>query len=651
VVALSIPLTLAIVFALMNLLAIDMQRISLGALIIALALLVDDAMTATDAMLTRLAAGDDPKAAGSFAFSQYGMGMLAGTLVTMAGFVPIGFAASSGGEYTFTLFAVVSLALGVSWVVALVFGPVLGAALLRPPPPGKSTAPGALIRGFRKLLAFAIRARWVTIGGTLAIFALSILALPGIPRQFFPASDRPELLVDLRLPQNASIMASEALVSRLELFLKADPDVATWSSYIGQGAIRFYLPLNVQLPNAFFSQAVVVARSVAVRDQLAKRLEAHLAEAAPGAIARVYPLELGPPVGWPLQYRVLGPEIAEVRAIALRLAALLASDPGAKLVHYDWLEPARELRLEINQDEARKLGLSSSAVAGLINAVLSGTPVTQIRDDIYLVNVALRAREEDRLTLDSLRAIQIALPGGRSVPLSQFASFTYEQAPPLIWRRNRTPSLTVQAEVTPGTLPQSVTDRLEPKIAQFAERLPEGYRIELGGTVEESTRSQASVVAVVPLMLLLMFTVLMLELKQFRKLALVLSIAPLGLIGVVAALLIAQVPLGFIALLGILALIGIIIKNAVILIGQIETERAAGRSVVDAAIEASVLRFRPILLTAISTILGMIPIAPTVFWGPMAFAIMGGLFVATLLTLVFLPTLYVIVFRDPSPAS
>ncbi|MBS7545856.1 efflux RND transporter permease subunit [Ancylobacter oerskovii] len=656
VVALSIPLTLAAVFTVMELTGIDMQRISLGALIIALALMVDDAMTTTDATINRLALGEKPAVAATYAFKTYAFAMLAGTLVTIAGFVPIGFAASSAGEYTFSLFAVVSIALIVSWLVAVLFAPLIGLVLLRPPKnaaasQGGVPEPGRVMRLYRGFLSTALAWRWVTVGVTVALFVVAVLLLPLIPSQFFPSSDRPELLVDMTLQQNASIHATEAAMERLDAALKDDPDVARWSGYVGQGAIRFYLPLNAQLPNDFFGQAVVVAKDTPARIRLQARLETLLAEEFPGVVSRVSPLELGPPVGWPVQYRVLGPDLAEVRDIAFKLAQVVAAEPGATQVNYDWIEPAREVRIKVDQDEARRLGLSTETIAGVLNTVISGAPVTQLRDDIYLVNVVLRATDEQRLSLDSLRTLQVPIPGGRTVPLSQFASFDYAQSYPLVWRRDRVPSLTVQADVAPGTLPDEAVRALAPKIAALNAELPRGYRIETGGTVEESAKSQASVVAVVPLMLFIMLTVLMFQLRRFSLMFIVLSVAPLGLIGVVAALLLSQRPLGFVAILGVLALIGMIIKNAVILIGQIEAERAGGKSVREAVLDASSARFRPIMLTAVSTVLGMIPIAPTVFWGPMAFAIMGGLLVATLLTLIFLPALYVATMRDKPAAT
>ncbi len=653
VIALAIPLTLAIVFSIMKLTGIDMQRISLGALIIALALLVDDAMTTTDAMLNRLALGDDKVAAGTFAFRTYAFAMLAGTLVTIAGFIPVGFAASSAGEYTFSLFAVVGIALIVSWFVAVLFAPLLGVALLKSPEAGEDGGPGKVVRWYQQFLELAIRGKWVTIPLTLALFVASFLALPLVPRQFFPSSDRPELMVDLGLPQNASIHASETMARKFDALLKDDPDVDRWSTYVGRGAIRFYLPLNVQLPNDFFAQSVIVAKDVAARERLRVKIENALANDFPNAIGRAYPLELGPPVGWPIQYRVSGPDLSQIRQTALDLAQIIATNPYATHVNFDWIEPERQVGIRIDQDEARLLGVSSQSIASVLNTVISGTSVTQVRDDIYLVDVVARATDEQRVSLASLRTLQMPIPGGRTVPLSQFATFEYKQDFPLVWRRDRVPTLTVQADVRPGTLPETVVTALAPSIDAMASALPRPYSIATGGTVEESRKSQASVLAIVPAMLLIMLTVLMLQLGSFQRLLIVLSVAPLGLIGVVGALLLFGQPLGFVAILGILALIGMITKNAVILIGQIESERAQGKDIHRATVDAGTARFRPIMLTAVSTVLGMIPIAPTVFWGPMALSIMGGLLVATLLTLIFLPTLYVTWFTwaERAPAT
>ncbi len=583
--------------------------------------------------------------------------MLAGTLVTIAGFVPVGFAASSAGEYTFSLFAVVSIALIVSWFVAVVFAPLLCAVILQPPKTAGAAGPSKVLETYRGFLTRAVKAKWLTLALTLGLFALSILALPLIPNQFFPSSDRPELLVDLRLPQNASIYATEDVSGRLDAALKGDEDVARWSTYVGRGAIRFYLPLDVQLPNNFFAQAVIVAKDVPARERLREKLVKVLANDFPNVVGRIYPLELGPPVGWPIQYRVSGPDIARVREIAFKLAGVIAANQHTEKTNFDWVEPAREVRIVIDQDEARQLGLSSENLASVLNTVISGNAITQVRDDIYLVDVIARATDEQRVSLSTLRNIQVPLPNGRTAPLSQFASFDYAQDQPVVWRRDRVPTLTVQANVAADALPETVVNALAPAVDALRKELPKPYAIAVGGTVEESQKSQASVIAVVPVMLLIMLTVLMVELRSFQRLALVLSVAPLGLIGVVAALLVSGRPLGFVAILGILALIGMITKNAVILIGQIEAERAQGKDVMQAAIDASSTRFRPIMLTAVSTVLGMIPIAPTVFWGPMAFAIMGGLLVATILTLIFLPTLYVAWFggrervKGPQPAA
>ncbi|HYZ63651.1 MAG TPA: efflux RND transporter permease subunit [Acetobacteraceae bacterium] len=442
VVALSIPLTLAIVFPLMMVAGIDLQRISLGALIIALTLLVDDAMTTIDAMIRRLAAGDSKEQAATFAYRALAAPMLTGTLVTIAGFVPIGFAASSAGEYTFSIFAVVGIALVVSWFVAVLFAPLIGKMILKPPTSAGPAEPGAILRAYRSFLSLAIRMRWVTIAATVAAFVLAVYAIRFVPQQFFPSSDRTELLVDLTLPQNASIFATEAAAERLDAALAQDPDVERWSTYVGRGAIRFYLPLNAQLPNPFFAQAVVVAKDLPARLRLQPRLEALLAEQFPAAVARVSPLELGPPVGWPVQYRVLGPDIETLRGFALRVADILAA-PGVRQVAYDWMEPSRQLRVVVDQEQARQLGLSSAAVSAVLNAAVTGSVITQIRDDIYLVNVLARANANERLSLDTLRSMQVPIPGGRTVALGQFVIFEYGQEYPLVWRRDRVPALTV----------------------------------------------------------------------------------------------------------------------------------------------------------------------------------------------------------------
>ena len=649
VVALSIPLVLAAVFVTMSFAGIDLQRISLGALIIALGLLVDDAMITVETMVTRLEHGDDKEKAATFAFSSTAFPMLTGTLVTVAGFVPIGFAHSAAGEYTFSIFAVVAIALLVSWVVAVLFAPLLGVWILKKPKTVHAEGPGPIMRQFRRFLVLAMRARWVTLIATLCLFGAAIFGMRFVPQQFFPSSDRPELMVDLQLRENASIYATRDISARVDQLLKDDQDVDHWSTYVGQGAVRFYLPLNVQLPNDFFAQLVVVTKGLQQRDRVKAKLEQALANAFPDVVGRVYPLELGPPVGWPLQYRVSGVEPDQVRAIAFNVAQILSDDPSARNVNYNWMEPARTVHIRVDQDQARLLGLSSENLSQALNTVVSGITSTQMRSGTYLVDVLVRASGEQRMSLSTIRALQVPLPNGQTIPLSQIASVDYGQEYPLVWRRDRLPTVTVQADLAPGFQAATVVQDLAPKMAALNASLPSGYHIAVGATVEESGKAQSSVAAVLPLMLILILTVLMIQLQSFNRLFLVLSVAPLGLIGVVAALLLADKPLGFVALLGVLALTGMIARNSVILIDQIEKEKAHGRDPWDAVIEATTHRFRPILLTAAAAILGMIPIAPTIFWGPMAYAIMGGLAVATLLTLVFLPALYVIWFRIKQP--
>jgi multidrug efflux pump len=645
VVALAIPITLAIVFAVMDVRHIALQRVSLGALIIALTLLVDDAMTTVDAMLRRLKAGDSKDDAASFAYRTLAAPMLMGTLVTIASFVPVGFAPGGASEVMSSLFSVVAIALLASWLVAVVFGPILGKAILKVPEKKGGEKPSGLVSAYAAFLGAAIRFRWITIGLTVGVFVVAMLALPLVPRQFFPSSDRPELLVDLTLRQNASIYASEATAKHVEALLDNNPDVVRYSTWVGRGAIRFYLPLAVHLANPFFSQIVVIAKDIEARDRLQAKLEQTLAVELPDVVARMSPLEMGPPIGWPIQYRVVGPEKDEVRRIAQDVAQIMGNERRVRTVNFDWMEPARQVRVHIDQDEARRLGVSSRAIAAVLNASVTGTTITQVRDDIYLVNVVARAAEDQRVSFESLSSLAVPTPTGRMVPLSQFARFSEEQEFPLVWRRDRVPTLTVRSDVVHGVLPETVVDALAPAIDAYNAKLPRPYRIEVGGTYESSANSSANVFSVIPMMVLLMLMFMMILLSSFRRMAMVVSLLPLGLIGVVASLLLFQRPLGFVAILGILALIGMIARNAVILIEQIEAELREGRPPWEAVIEASVSRFRPIMLTAVSTVLGLIPIAATIFWGPMAFAIMGGFLVGTVVTLVFLPALYVACFR------
>lgn len=652
VVAISIPLVLAITFVFMDILSIDLQRISLGALVIALGLLVDDAMIAVEMMVKKLEEGFDKFRAATFAYTSTAFPMLTGTLVSVAGFLPVGFAKSSAGEYCFTLFAVVTIALLVSWVVAVIFTPYIGTALLKEQPGAgehgaHAAAEGRLTRWFRGVLTTALQRRKLVIGGTAAAFAISVALFGLIENQFFPASNRPELLVDLRLAQNASIKATQREVGRLEKILKADPDVLYHTFYVGSGAVRFYLPLNVQLENANFAQAIVVTRNNEVRDQVQSRLERALDNDFDSLLGRVQPLQLGPPVDWPIQYRVMGPDIAGVRRVSEQVAQHIRENSQARTVNFDWNERSKSIQLQIDQDKARLLGLTSEQVSLALNAGLSGRTVTQLRDDIYLIDVIGRAQARDRGDVQSLRDLGINLPNGNSVPLEQVATFAYGLEESIIWRRERLPTITVQASLVPGVQAATVVGELEKPMAEVRRSLPPGYRIEVGGAVGESAKGQKSVFAVLPVTALIMLFVLMIQLHSTQKLLLVVLTAPLGLVGVSLALLVSGKPVGFVAMLGVFALTGMIIRNSVVLMAQIKESEEAGMERGDAIVEATMHRLRPILLTASAAILGLIPIAGDVFWGPMAYAMMGGLLIATVLTLLFLPALYAAWYRVP----
>ncbi|MCE0913804.1 efflux RND transporter permease subunit [Pseudomonas sp. NMI760_13] len=650
VVACSIPLVLAMVFVFMEYSDITMQRISLGALIIALGLLVDDAMITVEVMVTRLEMGETKEQAATFAYTSTAFPMLTGTLVTVAGFVPIGLNASSAGEYTYTLFAVIAVALLVSWVVAVFFAPVLGVHILSSSKlKAHEAEPGRVGRAFEGGLLWCMRHRWLTIIGTVLLFALSIFSMRFVQNQFFPSSDRPEILVDLNLPQNASIEETRKVVDRLEARIKDDPDLARWSTYIGQGAIRFYLPLDQQLQNPYYAQLVIVSKGFEEREGMMQRLQKLLHEEFVGIGTNVQSLEMGPPVGRPIQYRVSGKDIDQVRRHAIELATLLDSNEHIGEMIYDWNEPGKVLRIEIAQDKARQLGLSSEDVANVMNSIVSGVPVTQVNDNIYLVNVVARAEDSERGSPDTLQNLQIVTPSGASIPLLAFATVRYEQEQPLVWRRDRKPTITIKASVVGDIQPTDLVAELKPGIDDFAGKLPVGYDVATGGTVEESAKAQGPIAAVIPLMLFLMATFLMIQLHSVQKLFLVVSVAPLGLIGVVLALVPTGTPMGFVAILGILALAGIIIRNSVILVTQIDEFEEQGYSPWDAVVEATNHRRRPILLTAAAASLGMIPIAREVFWGPMAYAMIGGIISATLLTLLFLPALYVAWYKIREP--
>jgi len=651
VVACSIPLVLAMVFMFMEYSGITMQRISLGALIIALGLMVDDAMITVEVMVTRLEKGDSLHDAGTFAYTSTAFPMLTGTLVTVAGFVPIGLNSSSAGEYTFTLFAVIAVALLLSWLVAVVFAPVIAVHILPKRLQAKEKGPGRIARAFDSGLLLAMRHRWWTIGLTIALFAASLAGMTMVQSQFFPASDRPEILVDLNLPQNASINETRAQVDRLEASLQGDDDIARWSTYIGQGALRFYLPLDQQLQNPFYAQLVIVAKDIDARDRLVAKLNKRLRQDFVGIGSFVQPLEMGPPVGRPIQYRISGADVDQVRKHALELATLLDKNPDIGEMVYDWNEPGKVLRIDVAQDKARQFGLSSEDVANLLNGIVSGTTVTQVKDDIYLIDVIGRAEDSERSSPQTLENLQIVNPNGVAIPLRAFATVGYELEQPLVWRRDRKPTITLKAAVVSDIQPTDLVANLAPDIQKFSDGLPGGYSVATGGTVEESGKAQGPIASVLPLMLFLMATFLMIQLHSVAKTFLVFSVAPLGLIGVVLALVPTGTPLGFVAILGVLALIGIIIRNSVILVTQIDEFERAGDSPWQAVIDATHHRRRPILLTAAAASLGMIPIAREVFWGPMAYAMIGGIFSATLLTLLFLPALYVAWYRIEEPSE
>ena len=473
-----------------------------------------------------------------------------------------------------------------------------------------------------------------------------------VPQQFFPSSDRDELIIDWNLPQNASIADTNAQMARFEHEqLQGNDGVDHWSSYVGTGAPRFVLSFDVQTANTWFGQMVVVTKGgVKVRDRLKAQFEAYLKKTFPGTDTLVKLLEVGPPVGRPVQYRLGGPDNAKVRELSQRLAAIVRTNPHLDNVVFDWMEPARVVKVDVLQDKARQLGITSEDIATTLNGVLDGTSITQVRDSIYLVNVVGRATSPERASIDTLRDLQLIGLGGQSVPLGAVATLHYELEQPTIWRRSRIPTITLKASILDTAQPKTVVDQLAPQVAEFAKGLPAGYAVTIGGAVEESAKSQAPIVAVVPLMLFIMATILMIQLQSFARLFLVFAVAPLALIGVVLALLPSGAPLGFVAILGVLALIGILIRNSVILIVQIEHLKEAGRPIWEAVVEATEHRMRPIMLTAAAASLALIPIAREIFWGPMAFAMMGGIIVGTVLTLLFLPALYVAWFRIKEPA-
>ncbi len=664
VVALSIPLVLAITFLLMEILGIDLQRVSLGALIIALGLLVDDAIIAVEMMVVKMEQGWDRFRAATFAYSSTAFPMLTGTLITAAGFTPVGFARSGAGEYASSIFSVVTIALLVSWVVAVVFTPYLGYKLLnakkllaKAQKHGEDIYDTPFYRRVRVGVDWCVRRRWIVIGVTVIAFALSLVALgAGVQKQFFPASSRPELLVDLWLPQGASLKATETQATKIEQLLLNEPDmkksVKNFVGYIGNGSPRFYLPLDQQLFNDNFAQFVVVTKDIKAREDLKNRLEAHFAAenadwhgGLANTRARVLRLENGPPVGFPIQFRVSGENLGELRRAAEAVATVIRANRHVKNVNFDWNEMSKSVRLEVDQDRARALGISTQELSNSINLMLSGTSITQMREGDQLIDVVVRARGDERTRISALADINIRTASGRYVPLAQVAKIHYELENGLINRRNRLPTVTVRADIRDTMQAPVVAAQINPQLDAVRDTLPPGFQIEVGGSTEESAKGENSIKAVMPMMLLLIITLLMIQLQNIGRTVLVLLTAPLGLIGVAIALLLFNVPFGFVANLGVIALSGMIMRNSVILVDQIEQDEKAGKPTWEAIVGSTVRRFRPIMLTAAAAILAMIPLTRSVFWGPMAVAIMGGLIVATVLTVFFLPALYAAWYR------
>ncbi|NNB42749.1 efflux RND transporter permease subunit [Pseudomonas chlororaphis] len=638
VVSISIPFVLALTFIGMELTGIGLQRISLGALIIALGLLVDDAMITVEAMVGKLEEGWSLPRAASFAYESTAFPMLTGTLVMIAGFIPVGFAASSAGEYCYSMFMVVLISLSASWVVAVLFSPLLGTMILPKALPHHDHGSGRFMRAYERALGWVLEHRAITLCAAIMAFVASLGAATNLEQQFFPPSDRPELLVSLTLPQNASLEATERQASKLEKLLKDDPDVERFSTYIGSGAIRFYLPMEVLLQNENITQTVVIAKGVKERDALQARLAEAFKTEFSGLIARATPLELGPPVGWPLKYRVTGPDQAQVRDIASRLASILSANTDTREVHLLSGEPQRSVQVKIDQTQARALGLSSEDVASALATIFSGAAVTTVRDKDRLVDVVVRAQAGERTDLATLANLQIRKDQDHAIPLSQIAELSYGVEDPIIWRRQRLPLITVQGDVREGLEAATVVQALAPVVAEFAAQLPKGYKVDTGGAVEEAAKGSASLLAVLPITALVMCVLLMAQLRSFSRMFLALAMAPFGLIGVVMAMLPTGTPMGFVAQLGVIALVGMIVRNAVILVEEVDININNGQSPREAITHAAIHRARPIVLTACAAILGMIPIAPQIFWGPMAYAVIGGLAVATIITLTVLPS-------------
>ena len=673
VVALSIPLVLAMTFAGMSLFDVGLHKISLGALILALGLLVDDAIIAVEMMAIKMEQGYSRLKAAGFAWQTTAFPMLTGTLITAAGFLPIATAQSGTGEYTRSIFQVVTIALIVSWIAAVLFVPYLGEKLLpdftkqnqqaawylrlwarlrKQPAPvveshGQHHDPyqSKFYQSFRHIVEICITYRKTVIAITVGIFVLSVAMFKLVPQQFFPPSNRAEILVDLKLEEGASLTATEQAVHKVEQFLSKQKGIDNYVAYVGTGSPRFYLPLDQQLPQASFAQFVVLASSLDDRDEIRRSLETQIKQLLPQVRTRVSLLENGPPVGYPLQYRVSGEDLATVRAEAQKVAKVLSEDPNTTNVHLDWGEPSKIIAIEIDQDRARQMGVSSVDLANFLNASVTGAVMNQYREKRELIEIRLRGDKSERVEVASLANLAVPTTKGTTVPLAQIAKIESRFEEGLIWHRNRLPTITVRADIRTNLQPATVVQQLADKMQALRADLPNGYLVEVGGTVEESAKGQNSVNAGMPLFLAVVMTLLMIQLRSMSRATIVLLTAPLGLIGVVAFLLLFNKPFGFVAMLGTIALSGMIMRNSLILIDQIEQDIQAGHEPWDAVIGATMRRFRPIVLTALAAVLAMIPLSRSIFFGPMAVAIMGGLIVATLLTLFFLPALYAAWFK------
>jgi multidrug efflux pump len=627
---------------------IDLHRISLGALVIALGLLVDDAMISVEMMDRKLREGLDRLAAATFAYRSTAFPMLTGTLITVAGFIPVGFAQSEAGEYVSSLFWVTGIALMISWFAAVYFTPWIGYQLLKVHDRGAADHNGfnsRPYRAIRALVAWCVRRRWLVVVLTFGALIASIASFALIPNQFFPTSNRPEILVDLWLPEGSSFEEVEREAKRLEQQLSKDPDLSYVATFIGEGAPRFYLPLDQQLRNQNFAQLFLMSRSIEARERVLVEVREILARDFPNVRFKADRLFNGPPVGWPVQVRVTGPDRNEVRRLATEVGDVVRAAPEVSNVHNDWLEPVPSLKLEIDQDRARALGVTSQSVRRSLQAMLSGFQLGEFRDKDETVKVMLREPSDTRNLLSALENVYVKTAAGASVPLRQVANFNVIVEPGIQWRRDRLPSVTVRGVVPDGVQSPDVTAAVFAKLRPLRDSLPADYRIEMQGAVEESAKSQTSINEKMPAMLLVILLLLMVQLQHFGKTLMVVATGPLGLIGAATALLVFQAPFGFVAILGVIALAGIIMRNSVILVDQIQQDLAAGHDAFTAIVESAVRRFRPITLTAAAAVLALIPLAREVFWAPMALAMMGGLIAATVLTLTFLPALYALAFR------